>query len=664
MNQSKQTSSSDYTVKRKLFQNLDHLFIELKSNGFSKKGFRERFQRVNELLLDLIQKSPEKSFLLPAVLDFIDQVNREKVLDAFHLSLFEFWLNHFSGLDAEENYRVRGKIAGKYLPRQEYQNFFPIGMGKTLEGTHFVSAHFSPDVDTMVASFYGWLDAFAARVGNARHLWSLPGGAPDSPVTSLIQELLGPGLFSCVAFTEGILALKAIDLAMPMDQKHSSKDVVSWYCEMDELRAKMKDKECLAVGIPEGDGQLFPIGIIKAEQLKQPILGTVSFRDFCNLDEVKMAPYLAPVSVIDHHKMALKTSSPPFVLIADVQSCNVLVAEQAFKINSQYSVGYLTSEEIDSQIEQALTKPSLPILQRLLQKKAALKQEVDGYYVHPDRELIEYICFMHAILDDTDLLSKVSKRDLECVAELLNRMQSLLTGQECEVINFAGIPFDKNFEKTAAKRILKNEAMYAFYKTVYAIKEQELESSLKSDTGQGLQPLFVDTKEQNGCCRVGQTKLFSSNFTTYQSQAPKIMKFWVEKSEKVHEKKSEMDFFLHMISTIPSAEEVYGDHVSKDQHLDELWFWVPPTHKAYEHLSSFLASFQAKQKLGERAVLELLPAVEEDLEQIFRKNCPGITIKRMIANAAPALSMAVLKFSPGLLNSRKAMITPFLPKEG
>ena len=50
------------------------------------------------------------------------------------------------------------------------------------------------------------------------------------------------------------------------------------------------------------------------------------------------------------------------------------------------------------------------------------------FFIHPAREFREYLCFLHAILDDTDLLTKVSSRDLECVAQFLNRLKSLSDG--------------------------------------------------------------------------------------------------------------------------------------------------------------------------------------------------------------------------------------------
>jgi hypothetical protein len=195
-----------------VFPQWEEILKDLLSQEFRALPARKRFHGVNERLALLIKNS-EKTFLLSAVTDFIDRINQLKILrEPYHISLFEFWLNQFSHFSDEENYQIRAKIAGKHIPRDDYQAFFPIGMGKTYQGTHFVAAHLSPDVDTMVASFWGWVDAFAARVGNARHIWSLPGGPPDSPVTELFRTLFGKKVFSTLCSTSHALTLSALDL--------------------------------------------------------------------------------------------------------------------------------------------------------------------------------------------------------------------------------------------------------------------------------------------------------------------------------------------------------------------------------------------------------------------------------------------------------------------
>lgn len=863
-------SLGDYEPKSARFSNLDAVFAEFETKDFQARSFRKKFRKVNEELQKLILASPKESFLLPAVLSFIDQVNQKKILnERYHFSLFEFWLNHFSDLTDSENFSVRAKIAGKYIPREDYQAFFPIGMNKTFSGTHFVAAHSSPDVDTMVASFWGWLDAFAARVSEGQHVWSLPGGPPDAPCTQTLRRILGAALFDVVAESSETMSLGAIDLvtqnnvlkilgtssanSLGLDsiQKaiilvdnaghylgdwHASdaeivrqivvrfKSCLHWFennlhvklislfakkelhvsdyapflssvfnikiqdseplkdsdekqkkdlheflikvlgvadgilgtftdlsqamvklsvnelagvqakleamqkselfdesghlseerpiifyhleniinqlnvaarCvrdyaerldvalhikykvfgmparvammrnDVEYIRVLMKHYEYLTVVIPEDNGKLFPVGVVRASELRKTVLGTVSFRDFCNQSEVKMASYLSPISVIDHHKASLKTISAPMALIGDAQSCNVLVAEQAFKINDNYSVIGMDAAKIDQEIS-SLTKlavsiPNNRILQQLLKKRMAAATK-DINYIHPDREFTEYLCFLHAILDDTDLLTKVSKRDVECVIELLNRMKSLSLGKPVEIINLDDIPCDKNFAKNAAKRILKNEDMYSFYKKIYASKESEIENSLKSSSSSLFNSFFADTKEQNSCCRVGQTKLFTSNFPTFRKLEGDLRKMWAANAEKTNQEQPEIDLFLHMISTIASGEEVYEDRVGHYTHQDEIWLWVPGTQKAHDHLTSFLNAFQsAPEILHNKLEIEFLDPTDQELQQIFKNNFIHIGEPRL-NKTQPALPIVILRFKAGSINSRKAMITPYLPR--
>src|SRR5262249_34520900 len=89
--------------------------------------------------------------------------------------------------------------------------------------------------------------------------------------------------------------------------------------DVEEIRLRMGHYDYLTVVIPEERNQLYPVGVVWASELRKPYLGTVSFRDFCNPEEVKMASYLSVISVVDHHKTNLKTNSPPMALIGDTQ---------------------------------------------------------------------------------------------------------------------------------------------------------------------------------------------------------------------------------------------------------------------------------------------------------------------------------------------------------
>lgn len=854
----------EHGIDRLSFPELDEIFVRLQSSAFQQLTRRRQFKEVNRTLLNLIQKAPEPAFLLYAVLEFIDRVNHESLFAVpFTFALFEFWLNSFSELSFEENYQIRAKIVGKKLPREEYAAFFPIGMGKVYSGTHFVVAHLSPDMDTTVASFVGWLDAFGARVGDGQHYWVVPGGASDTQVLRVFEQRFGSHVFqllarqgqsltlnamdliekqgmnkegagrlaghldhgknekaivyvdeeghylgdwcstdvepvrhilmllkSCVRWFENNLHSKLISLfarkelstadlpaflesiflvpvevsepvhEYSVEQRQNLHDLLSkvlgvkqglqatyadliqavgslsgvplgdfqntlesldqsglfdangqliedrpaifnhlvkiidsldrvvvevWdhvdrldivmkikqevlglapeyaliHADVEELRGKMRRLDYLTIVIPEADGKLFPIGIVSDQVLRETKLGTVSQRDFCNLQETKMASYLEVISVVDHHKASLTTSGVPQVLIADAQSSNVLLAEIAFRINDRYSVNGMSEEQIDQQLS---VEESVRVMKRLLERKMALHHGLE-YYIHPQREYTEYLYFLYAILDDTDLLSKITNRDVEVVAELLNRLKSLSEQKEIEVITLQDIPKDRNYAKNAAMRILRNPEMYSIYAGIYRFKEQEVLANLDL-CAQGLESnIFADTKEQNGCCRVGQTKLFAMNFPPFETVAHTLRQRWLESAQKVYQNRPELDFHLHMISTISSADEVYHGTISKDQHRDEIWLWVPPTPEGYERLTRFLSAIQNSPEMENNTLSLELPGVNaEKLDLIFKQNFRKIPQKQ-VTGASDGLPIAILRFDPGSMNSRKSMITPYLPKQ-
>jgi virulence-associated protein VapD len=433
--------------------------------------------------------------------------------------------------------------------------------------------------------------------------------------------------------------------------------------EIDEIRQKMQTNDFLTVVIYEQDGSLFPVGVVRARDLHEQGLGTVSLRDFCNLEEVRMASYLEVISVVDHHKSSLKTLSVPTALIGDAQSCNVLIAEQMFLLNDKYSLGGMSLEKIEKQIQEvsshSMTPSQMRILQRLLQRRLIAHQK-HPYYVHPRREFTEYFCFLQAILDDTDLLTKVSHRDLACVIQLLNRLKSLSLEREVEIIDFDDLPQDKNFIQSAAQRILQQADMYSLYTQIYSLRESEVEANLSACMQGRPSNIFLDAKEQNGCARVGQTKIFASNFTFFYQHVQEIRQIWLNQSLEFFNENPEIDLYIHMISTIASAEEVYKNQIGPYHHQDELWFWTPPTQHGYRHLNSFLAGFQHAVKDFKNSMsLEFLDSLSQEFIEIFSYHFPEIPKKSSPQQVSP---IAVLRFKAGALNSRKSMVTPYLPR--
>lgn len=861
----------DYCTCYQFFENIDRVFEEFYTDGFKSLNEIQRSERVNRTLLHLINAVKQDSFLLPAVISYIDRVHSEKILDnAYHFSHFEFWLNQFSGLTEEENYLVRAKIVGKRIPREEYQALFPIGMGKKYPGSHFVSAHTSPDLDTTIASFWGWIDAFGARVGEGLHIWNLPGGRPSEQIMIGLKDIFGEALFSHVASSRTALTLSGFDfitqkgfikkhgheLTTAIDHGRDQKAIIlvdetgaylgdwrntdvegvrqvilllnnclRWFesnlyvklislfakedlshedipsfitsalglrikdCEpakdyneeqrgyldaflskvlgvakgiestfgefgvamdklsvsvflyftsmleslgapelfdhagylkenrptiflrlerviktldeaiqnirnymdrldiaikikygvlgyqaeyvtmeedIEEIRIKMESHHYLTVVYNDKEGVRIPLGIIISNDLHKQTLGTVSLRDFCNRDEIKIAPYLEVISVIDHHRSGMQTSGVPVVITGDVQSCNVLLAEQAFHINDRYSMGGMSHQDIETQLGQHANGPflsDLHITQKLIKRRFA-SQSTYQSFIHPQREFAEYLCFLHAILDDTDLLAKVSHRDVNCVATLLNRLKSLMLGKEVELISLDDLPKDAHFAKAAAKRLLQNRDLYSIYSQSFKAKESEVQRNIEL-SGKGMaSDFFADTKAQNGCCRVGQTKLFPRNFPQFIENASAIREMWLRDAKRAASENPNLELHIHMISTIAGAQEVYQDNASEYPHQDEIWLWNASTSSG-DRLVSYLNAFKlAPEVVNNQMEVEFTGGNASELAEIFDKyflDIPQKLTEDSLGNKR--LPIAILRFKAGTLNSRKSMITPYLPSD-
>lgn len=839
----------------------------MKQPAFQEISARAQWEKFHELLFQAIQKVVTPAFLLPELLGLYCRIQQEQL---FHRSPafvhFEFWLNHFSGLSMEEERRLRGKIVGKYLPREAFQGFFPVGMQRIYPGSHFVVAHLSPDVDTMTASFWGWMDAFGAKIGLAQHLWILPGGPPASAFTQCFSERIGEGIFDRLATTQPLMTLKAMDLltrkgliqkagsCLTVEIDHTSekqavilvdsegyylgdwrssdielvgqvtllfKAVIRWFgshylgevisfmaapkvskdiflthcrsllqlsiqdtapfldfeekqkkqlhlllqvglkiaegvrasfeklfmacmelgaediapfieggqkelealftetgdlkeersfifgclermrqkldgavlsarnfmerldlailikhdvllqppsyirltSDVEEMREKMGHHPSLTVVYAETEEKLVPMGLVSADVLFQRNLGTVSFRDFSNPDEAKMAAYLDVISVVDHHKSTFKTSSIPAVLVGDAQSCNVLLAEESFRLNDRYGVGGMSREGVNKQLQEALQtncSSSHPrMIQRLLQRQMVY-EEGGPYYVHREREFAEYLTFLYAILDDTDLLSKVSDRDVWAVAHLLNRLKSLSLEQEVEVIQLQDLPKDGLFAKTAAERLLKHPDLYSLYRNVYAMREKEVAESVQACVDRGDLRLFADTKELNGCARVGQIKLFSSHFPEFLSHLDSLQKAWMQVSQEAAIRNPELLLHIQMISTIPSAEDVYSGRKKPHSHQDEMWISLPETRGAVDVLQHFLSSFSRALKSRKEVVVHLLGEKASGWEPVFREYVDVEGADRP-ALLPKGFGLARLRFAAGRFNSRKSAVSVHLP---
>lgn len=438
-----------------------------------------------------------------------------------------------------------------------------------------------------------------------------------------------------------------------------SPNYVTVRSNIEEMRSKMADYQHLTVVYPDLD-HFSPVGIVRAYDLRKKVLGTVSLRDFCNRNEMQIPSYIEVISVIDHHKTELNTFTPPFAIIGDAQSSNTLVAGQAFIINDAYTYANMTLDRVNNQIQELQEKKdrsSSRILERLLKLRRVI-EDSNGSYIHADREFIEYLHFLYGIIDDTDLLTKVSYKDVKVVAELLNRMKSILMQKQVEIIHFDDIKKDENFVKNAAQKILQNEDMYSLYKKVYAFREKEVEKNISLAVGAKPHNLFADTKEQNGCARVGQTKVFANNMNSFHKHSTELRKAWYKIATQTRLEKPELDLHIQMVSTIVGAEEVYKGKMQQYNHKDELWIWIPETDLAQEHLKGFLNAFRECPELKENGLeVEFIGDNHKLLKELFSESF--ISIENRVKDEG--LPMAVLYYKAGILNSRKSMISPYLP---
>lgn len=862
----------NFFLEKSIFDKVEGIISSFKTDSFLSLNRYQRTQFVNATLVELIKSHKARQFLLFEVIDYIHRILENKILEKYDINSLELWMNQFSDLSEEENYRIRALIVGRWIPRDDYQAFFPVGMGKVYEGSHFVTAHGSPDIDTIVASFWGWIDAFSARVAKNLHVWNVPNGPPESSVevdvlfferihpkvfsyfsksrsqlavrsfdlmtqqglmrkkpyensisldgernqnavvlvdeegyyrgdwrpfdvesirqviTSLthclkwfetqihfslfnlfskeslsrndippfIEEVSNLSLTSCetvVEFTlrqQGLLqkflqlvlkvqsgigctfkefmqaaegfeitdfgnflsSIKALEMSELFDKngklvenrplifyhlekivKHLNEifrgfrfyldtlevafriktDVfgympqfLSHRTDVEEIQNKMGNYPYLTVNVPGPDERQIPMGVIHASALKKIHLGTTTLRDFCNREETKVPAYLEVISVMDHHKSQLNTSSAPTVCIADAQSANVITSEFAMKIHDEYSLCGMDAKTIEEQIQalqgKAKTAKDFRILRRLYQKKEILVKN-SAYFVDPRREYLEYFHYLVAILDDTDILTKMTKRDVHSVAALLNKMKTISLRQEVETVNFDEIPRDESYVEKACERLLQNEDLYSVYSVIGAKKENVIAENLRKCANKEPSNLFVDTKIQNGCCRVGQTKIFPKNHKTFEENKNAISAKWLEESFQTHQKNPEVNLHIHMVSTVPGAEELYQGTHENYPYKDQMWLWVPMVDLSVEHLKLFLSAFKNSPKIQEyKEDIEVafVGAKAKELSQIFQESFLRVTSK-FLSDKTEA-SYAIIYYKAGSLNSRKAMVTPYLPK--
>ncbi|MGR3973596.1 MAG: hypothetical protein QRY72_03380 [Candidatus Rhabdochlamydia sp.] len=655
----------DLLISPRLFLQTESLIQQFKTPIFAQLSPLEQEHQVCKQLLEAILQEDKDSFALIPTLHFIDQIVSENILPSFHFLRFERWLDHDSHLSFEDNLYVRGKIAGRWIPRHCYQKLFPLGEGKMYPGPHFVTAHASPDVDTTIASFWGWVDAFAARVGSKGHIWNVPGDTPPEhlEISLLFTSLFGKNLFSRLAQNQTKLAVTAKDLYHEDTREGDLWQVpaatLPMSASLEEVQAVLKTHPCVHIVHKEEDN-LVILGVIEAQDVQKTPLGTVSLRDFSNREETYIPPYLDVISVMDHHKSHLVTTRACMIWVTDAQSCNVLVAESSNLLSEGVATSGMTLDATLNQMQMllstSLTPSSCRLLQRVVQKLKVF-QRSSAYFVSPEREQFEALCYLYAILDDTDLLSKATYQDVICVAAVFNKLKSLSEKKEVELIHFDDLKEDETFVKNGVERLLNHEEMISLYHKIDVLKEQGVTDQLRLAAEGNMSYLWSDTKEQNGCCRVGQTKIFPGNIPTLWENHTALYQRWQEMAKLSFSHHSQLTLHLQMMSTLAGSKRGHGEEGAVYTHFDELWIWAPSTPKGLECLKTFL-----KQFLSSPAVTKLQiegSCFSQELAHILHQEYPHLIIRE--SQEDKGCEGMILRYPAGSLNSRKAAISPYLP---
>jgi hypothetical protein len=875
---SREPNIGDIEFPDLVFSQADRLIQEFAGDEFKKKNAIERSELVNQALFDLIEAEPATSFLLRQVTHFLAQITIHEILDGvYNLTAFERWLNQLSGLNYEENRRLRGKIAGKYIPRDEYAGIFPISQNKVHPGTHTVTAHTPPDLDSLTGSFIGWLDAFACRVGTTLTVWNVPLGKPGAVASRMFTKIYSDEIFYRVAKQKSLISHVAMDILTqdrltkargdvnirdlnhnrhsdhiiyvdregfflgdwrvsdvdaiaqvqrllnmfmhayekemifsltkffmtPHFQKSACEELIhnllgktipefsmqaykltdkktheldtylkkvlgvpggyltpiniffdrmddlagstfqqygnelkklsdpEYYdndqkadfekeeiftiihnayhlliestktlrcyldrldvamaikhevlgfkrttvgtkAEIHEIKSKTNDYRHMTVVFNDKQGRQVPVGVVHRDDLDAPVQGTVSFRDFCNYDEIKLHDYLEVISAIDHHKSTISSKTAMVLTVADVQSCNVITAEKAFEINDRFSSRGQSLVSIDAQVKEIQSKGDLDqsdlrLLEKLFRKKRAIANVAHTpFFVSPDRELQEYILCLNAIIDDTDLLNKCCWRDLIVTTELINRIKSLQLKKEVEIIDFNDVNKDRRELKKCIREVLKNKELYSFYKSIYDHRENVVDQLInevlpKSDTR-----FFEDRKIQNQSCAISQFKLFPGNWKSLQKNRNNILEKWMSISLQVRRKVSEVDFFLHMMSTIPGADEAYRGIANQTGTDDEFWLsGLPEADESVSRMRQFFINLRKSsihQNINLRCHIEGTAGPRIEIFTNILNDTLGEGNYPFVENKALSLPVIIFRFAQGSLNSRKAHITPLLPK--
>ncbi|MCH9620980.1 MAG: hypothetical protein S4CHLAM20_03920 [Chlamydiia bacterium] len=425
------------------------------------------------------------------------------------------------------------------------------------------------------------------------------------------------------------------------------------------IKEKMEGFSHLTVVHEEKENSA-PLGVIHAKDVLGKSLATASLRDFSNDDEMDKAPYIDVISCIDHHKSEIKTMSPARMIISDAQSSNSIVARINLSINERYSTGGYTLKEVDEQIANLTqsfdTNDKMRLMKRLLSKKEALSQN-NNYFISRDKEFLDYYHFLFAILDDTDLLTKVTSYDVYVVCDLLNAMKSLMVKKEVEIVNFDDLACDDpNFAKNAAHKLLTSHDLYSLYNENFKKKETKVEEVVKKATSTYEASFFQDTKIIGKYAQVGQFKLFSSNHASFRKKKADIQKHWLKRCEEAAKEHSHLSIFVFMLSTLDSADDLFSGVINNNQtEKDEIWVsCIEGNRDSFEKAKRFISNLIKSPKVYPQSVHVDLHGKMGDLQDVVSRISSRIAVCQLKGKKP----LAELHVDLKSLKSRKSDIAP------
>lgn len=437
---------------------------------------------------------------------------------------------------------------------------------------------------------------------------------------------------------------------------------ISHLDDYETIVEKMGDFPHLTV-VYEEKNMLTPLGAIHAKDLKKGSLATVSIRDFSNNEEMDRADYIDIISCIDHHKSNLKTTNPSRLIVSDAQSANSIIARMNMTINEKYCTGGYSSKDIETQMQDlngALDNPSnMRIMRRLLAKKEALMKK-GMHFISKDKIFLDYYHFLFAILDDTDLLTKVTAYDVYVVRDLLNKMKSLMLHREVEIVHFDNLDTESDaFASNAAKKLLQTHDLYSLYNANYRKRELKIDEMLKKATTTMEKAFFQDTKVLSKHAQVGQCKLFTSNHVIFNKKRADIQKYWIKRCTEAASKNSDLNIFVFMVSTIDSAEDLFsGASAGQGSIKDEIWITcIDGDRSGFEKAKKFLFNLLKSPKVFPQQVQVNLFGTLGNLKEATSKVSARMKVVSSVKGKTPLAEVLVDLKS---IKSRKSDIAPYL----